>query len=52
MRFVRITEDSTREELATAALHLMKRECIVSDPDTLAALDSDIAELCAMWERA
>lgn len=51
MRFV-VTEDSTPDELAQAALNLMRRECIVSDPATLLALDEDIAELRAMYEAA
>lgn len=51
-KFVVITDDSTREDIATAALNLMRRETIVSDPATLVALDADIAELCALYEAA
>lgn len=52
MRFVVITDDSTPQELADAALNLMRRESVVSDLQTLADLDADIAELRAMYEAA
>jgi hypothetical protein len=50
-RFVRVTDDSTPEDIATAALHLMRREAVVTDPATLAALDRDIAELRELYAR-
>ncbi|RNL63635.1 hypothetical protein EFK50_07785 [Nocardioides marmoriginsengisoli] len=45
VRFIRITDDSTREDIAEAARHLRARQVNESDPIVKAWLSADIDDL-------
>lgn len=48
MHFIRITDDAAREDLAEAALHLMRREAAESDDLIRGYITEDVDELVSM----
>jgi hypothetical protein len=49
MRFVRITDDSTREDIAEAIGFLRAKRAVCCLSDMQAELDADVDELVGLW---
>lgn len=52
MHFLRITEDSTREDVAEAVTHLRKRQRNETDPVVASWISEDIDDLLELYATA